>query len=48
VKSSILNVLLESLPEISAKLREPNPAKERKFDDVVKETESATALVLVY
>jgi len=48
VKSSVLNVLLESLPEISAKLKEPNPAKDRKFEDVVKEVESAAALVLVY
>ena len=48
VKSSVLSVLLESLPEISSKLKEPYPAKERKFEDVVKETESATALVLVY
>ena len=48
VKSSVLNVLLESLPEISAKLVEPNPAKDRKFEDVEKEAESAVALVLVY
>ena len=48
VKSSVLNVLLESLPEISAKLIEPHPAKDRQFDDVEKETENAAALVLVY
>ncbi len=48
VKSSVLSVLLESLPEISSKLKEPYPPKDRKFEDVVKETESATALVLVY
>jgi hypothetical protein len=48
VKSSVLSVLLESLPEISAKLKEPYPPKDRKFEDVVKETQSATALVLVY
>ena len=39
-----LPVLLESLPEVSAKLKEPNTAKDRKFEDVVKEAESATAL----
>jgi TPR repeat protein len=48
VKSSVLNVLLESLPEISAKLLEPNPIKDRKFEDVEKEAEGAVALVLVY
>ena len=48
LKSSALNVLLENLPEISAKLPEANPTKDRKFDDVEKEAESAVALVLVY
>jgi hypothetical protein len=48
MKSSVLNVLLESLPEVSAKLIEPNPIKDRKFEDVEKEAESAAALVLVY
>jgi S1-C subfamily serine protease len=48
IKSSALNVLLESLPEISAKLPEPNLIKDRKFEDVEKEAESAVALVLVY
>jgi TPR repeat protein len=48
VKSSVLNVLLESLPEISAKFPGPNPLKDRKFEDVEQEAEGATALVLVY
>jgi TPR repeat protein len=48
VKSSVLNVLLESLPDISPKLLESNPSKDRKFEDVEKEAESAVALVLVY
>jgi hypothetical protein len=48
VKSSLLSLLLESIPEISTKLKEPNPVKDRKFEDVVKETESAVALVVVY
>jgi S1-C subfamily serine protease len=48
VKSSVLNVLLESLPELSSKLKEPHPPNDRKFEDVVKEAQSATALVLVY
>jgi hypothetical protein len=43
-----LNVLLESLPELSAKLREPNPVKDRKFEDVEKDAEGAVALILVY
>jgi S1-C subfamily serine protease len=48
VKSSLLSVLLESLPETSSKLKEPYPPKDRKLDDIVKEAQSATALVLVY
>lgn len=48
MKSSALKVLLESLPEISARLTEPKPDKERKFEDVEQEAESASALVLVY
>jgi S1-C subfamily serine protease len=48
VKSSVLGVLLESLPDISSKLKEPHAPTEREFEDVVKETEGATALVLVY
>jgi hypothetical protein len=48
MKSSALNVLLESLPEIAATLPESNPTKNRKFEDVEKEAESAVALVLVY
>jgi len=48
MKSSVLNLLLESLPDVSAKLKEPNPIKDRKFEDVEKEAESAVALVLVY
>ena len=38
---------LESVPEVSAKLKEPN-AKEKKFEEVVKEAEQAAVLVLVY
>jgi hypothetical protein len=38
---------LESVPEVTAKLREPN-LKERKFKDVVKDAEQAAVLVLVY
>jgi hypothetical protein len=33
---------------VSAKLIEPNPIKDRKFEDVEQEAESAVALVLVY
>ena len=47
VKSSFLLSFLESVPEISAKLKEPN-TKERKFDDVVSDTEKAAVLVVVY
>ena len=47
VKSSFLLSFLESVPEVSAKLKEPN-TQERKFDEVVKSAEEAAVLVLVY
>jgi TPR repeat protein len=47
VKSSFLLGFLESVPEIAAKLKEPN-AKDMKFDDVVERAKEATVLVLVY
>ena len=47
VKSSLLLSFLESVPDVSAKLKEPN-TKERKFEDVVKSAEQAAVLVLVY
>ncbi len=39
--------VLESVPEVDAKLKAPN-TKEEKFEDLVKEAESAAVLVLVY
>ena len=47
VKSSFLLGFLESVPEVAAKLKEPE-TKERKFEDVVKSAEQAAVLVLVY
>jgi hypothetical protein len=47
VKSSFLLSFLESVPEVSAKLKEAN-TQERKFEDVVKSAEQAAVLVLVY
>jgi TPR repeat protein len=47
VKSSYLLSFLESVPEVAAKLKEPN-TKDRKFEDVVKSAEQAAVLVLVY
>ena len=47
VKSSFLLSFLESVPEVAAKLKEPN-TKDRKFEDVVRELQQATVLVLVY
>ena len=46
IKSSYLLSFLESVPEVSAKLKEPN-TKERKFEDVVKSAEQAAVMVLV-
>ena len=44
---SIHRGFLESVPEVSAKLKEPN-TKEMKFEEVVKAAEPAAVLVLVY
>ena len=47
IKSSYLLSFLESVPEVSAKLKDSN-TKEMKFEDVVKAAEQAAVLVLVY
>jgi len=47
VKSSFLLSFLESVPEVAAKLKEPN-MKDRKFEDVVQSAAPAAVLVLVY
>jgi len=47
VKSSFLLGFLESVPAVSAKLKEPVTA-DRKFEDVVKSAQNAAVLVLVY
>lgn len=47
VKSSYLLSFLGSVPEVAAKLKEPS-GKDKKFEDVVKESEQAALLVLVY
>jgi hypothetical protein len=47
VKSGYLLTFLESVPEVSAKLKEPRTA-ERKFEEVVKLAEQSAVLVLVY
>ncbi len=48
LKSSYVLSLLESMPELAGKLREPWPGKDRKFDEAVKDAQEAVALVLVY
>ena len=47
VKSSLLLSFLETVPDVSAKLKTPNTA-EGKFADVVKSAQAAAVLVLVY
>ena len=47
VKSSLLLSFLESVPEVSVKLKAPISG-ERKFDEVVGSAQSASVLVLVY
>ena len=48
IKGSYVLSFLESLPEVASKLKEPWPARERRFEDVAKEAQDAAALVLVY
>ena len=47
LRSNAALPLLESVPEVLAKLKEPE-TKERKFEDVVKSAKQAAVLVLVY
>ena len=47
VKSSYLLSFLESVPEVAAKLKEPN-TKQKVFEEVAKELQQAAVLVLVY
>ena len=47
VKSSLLLSFLESVPAVSARLKEPITA-DRKFEEVVKSAQDAAVLVLVY
>jgi len=47
VKSSFLLGFLESVPNVSAKLKEPITS-DRKFEEVVKSAQDAAVLVLVY
>jgi len=47
VKSSLLLSFLESVPDVAAKLKEPN-TKDEAFEEVVKSAQEAAVLVLVY
>jgi S1-C subfamily serine protease len=47
VKSSFLLSFLESVPNVAAKLKDPN-TNDQRFEDVVKSAEQAAVLVLVY
>ncbi len=47
VKSSLLLSFLESVPDMAAKLKEPN-TKDESFEEVVKAAQEAAVLVLVY
>jgi len=47
IKSSLLLSFLESVPEVSARLKDPVTA-EQKFEDVVQSAQAAAGLVLVY
>jgi TPR repeat protein len=48
LKGSFMTAFLETVPELAAKLKAPNATMDRKFEDVVKEAQSAVVLILVY
>jgi hypothetical protein len=47
IKSRFLLSFLESVPGVGKKLKAPN-TQEEKFEEVVKQAQAATVLVLVY
>jgi S1-C subfamily serine protease len=47
VKSSFLLAFLESVPEVAAKLRDPNTS-DMQFAEVVEKAKQAAVLVLIY
>ena len=47
VKSSLLLSFLESVPDVAAKLKEPN-TKAESFEEVVRSAQDAAVLVPVY
>ncbi|MGO9246939.1 MAG: trypsin-like peptidase domain-containing protein [Verrucomicrobiia bacterium] len=48
LKSSFILAFLDTIPELTGKMPAPHVEKDRKFEDVVKEAQSASAMVLVY
>jgi S1-C subfamily serine protease len=48
LKSSFVLAFLDSVPELAGKLAPPKTEKGRPFEDLVKETQQATVIVLVY
>jgi hypothetical protein len=47
LKSDAVSAFLGSVPEVSAKLKKPYTAIDRKLEDVTKEVSDGTALVIV-
>ena len=47
VKKQLLARIFRSVPDVAAKLKEPN-TKDTKFGDVVEKARKAAALVVVY
>ena len=46
VKSSFIIAFLDSIPDLTAKLKPPHLSVERQWEEVAKEVQSATVLVL--
>ena len=48
VKSSFAVAFLETVPDVTAKLLEPHASPERRSQDIIKDAQDATALILVF
>jgi hypothetical protein len=48
LKSSFILAFLDTVPELVGKMPTRHMEKDRKFEDVIKEAQAASAMVLVY
>jgi TPR repeat protein len=48
LKSSFILAFLDTVPELAGKFKQPHTELNRKFEDIVKEVQQATVMVVVY